>query len=68
MPQIPTTSIAVGSVWRGQTTSHPWEVRVIKVSRLSIEFECMRGPANSRGVRERLKTEAFQTCYRFLHP
>lgn len=68
MLELPATMITVGSVWRGQTTSHPWEVRVTKVSRLSIEFECKRGPANSRGVRERMKTEAFLTCYRFLYP
>ena len=66
MSLTPSTGIALRSMWIGQTTDHRWVVQVLKVSQSSVEFECKRGPSNSRGVRERLQLAAFLNHFELL--
>lgn len=59
------STVEAGEIWTTATTSHPgWLVRVLKVSRGTVEFLCLRGPGRSRGSTFRMRREVFLECYR----
>ena len=56
-----------GELWQSATTAHAWLVRVLKVSRNSVTYTQIAGPASRRNQVHRMSLPAFQRCYWKAH-